>query len=122
MGYTYKGSKHDADEPEQKQPRAGRMTGFDPSACGTYAGYRRHQTHKVPACRDCKDAVASYARSRYQEQGAGKAVGFNPARCGTYSGYRQHQNHKQPACDPCKAANAEYIAKYRAKKTSKEPA
>lgn len=114
--YVYKGSNHNVDEPV-KQRRAGRMDGFDPSACGTYAGYRRHQKHGVPACKGCKDAQAAYSRDRYHATGGTYNVGgFNIARCGTYSGYRQHRTHGQEACPACKAANAAYIAKYRAKK------
>nr|MDT0658073.1 hypothetical protein [Micromonospora sp. DSM 115978] len=30
--------------------------------CGTYAGYKRHQNHREPACQPCKDAVAARAR------------------------------------------------------------
>ena len=34
--------------------------GFQPDACGTRAGYCRHQRHKVPACGPCAEASRIY--------------------------------------------------------------
>jgi len=38
---------------------------FDPSACGTTAGYSRHRNHGVPMCQPCRDAKNKYDRQRY---------------------------------------------------------
>ena len=40
---------------------------FDPSKCGTYAGYRQHERYDVPKCLPCKAQksirdTAAYAR------------------------------------------------------------
>jgi len=86
------------------------IRGFDPSACGIAAGYRRHQKHGVPACQPCKDATAAYSRERRQAAPAE----FRPDACGTWAGWHRHRYHGIPACDACKAAAREYQAQYRA--------
>lgn len=42
-----------------------RLKRFDPSACGTTAGYSRHRNHGVPLCQPCRDAKNKYDRQRY---------------------------------------------------------
>jgi hypothetical protein len=36
------------------------FVGFDPSACGTYAGWARHRRSDVPPCDACKVAHSDY--------------------------------------------------------------
>lgn len=103
MAYQYKGAIRDVEEPTPI--RATKLDGFDPSACGTYAGYRRHQKHNVPACRDCRDAMAAYSRDRYQPR---PPKTFNPDACGTWKGWQRHQYHDVPPCEACMAASREY--------------
>lgn len=110
MGYTYNGTLRDVEESEPVNLR--KHDGFDPSACGTYAGYRRHQKWDVPACQDCKDAMAAYSRDRYQA----KPAGFRPDKCGTWAGWHRHRYHGVPTCDRCKAAAREFQAQYRAER------
>lgn len=38
--------------------------GFNPSACGTRAGYDRHHRHNVPACGPCAEASRVYTAER----------------------------------------------------------
>lgn len=42
-----------------------RRRSFDPSACGTVAGYSRHRNHGIPQCQPCRDAKNAYDRQRY---------------------------------------------------------
>jgi len=120
MAYVYKGTKRDEDTPAQapRIPRPVKPGEFDPSACGTYAGYRRHQKHGVPTCRDCKTAMAAYSRDRYKPR---PPKGFTPEACGTYPGYSRHEYHNVPPCDPCKAAKLEYQKQWREAIRSKPP-
>lgn len=103
MGYTYKGTLRDVEDPTPI--RIQKLDGFDPSACGTYAGYRRHQKHSVPACQDCKAAMAAYTRSRYVPA---VPKTFNPDACGTWAGWNRHQYHDVPLCEPCREASRAY--------------
>lgn len=41
---------------------------FDPSKCGTVAGYARHCHHDVPVCDPCRDAKNTYDRARHAEK------------------------------------------------------
>lgn len=36
-------------------------TPFNPDACGTMRGYRRHLRHRITACQPCKDANAVFS-------------------------------------------------------------
>lgn len=110
-GYQYRGEIRDV-TPEPRQ-RPAKMTGFDPSACGTYAGYRRHQKWGVPYCQDCRTAMAAYSRDRYQPA---TPKTFTGEACGTWAGRRQHDYYGVPACEPCKAAARVYQAQWRARK------
>lgn len=35
--------------------------GFNPDACGTRTGYRRHKRHKIPSCGPCREANRLHA-------------------------------------------------------------
>lgn len=111
MAYTYRGNVHDANEPLPTPIRPRKLHSFDPGACGTYAGYRRHQTHNVPACQGCKDAMAAYSRDRYQPK---ERKTFRADACGTWAGWHRHNYYNIPACEPCKDAAREYQRHYRA--------
>jgi hypothetical protein len=122
MGYIYKGKIHDV-EPQPAPVRAvstpgpkPKPRGFDPSLCGTYAGYKQHERAGTEKCQPCKDANAAYSRD-YQARrraGLGLVRGFRPDQCGTYRGYCHHQRHKVPACGPCREASRLHTAKHRA--------
>ncbi|MEO5317622.1 hypothetical protein PV761_03375 [Arthrobacter sp. CC3] len=109
MAYQYRGTGRDVEEPTPI--RSGKLTGFDPSACGTYAGYRRHRKHNIPACQDCKDAQAAYSRARYTP--APKPV-FRDDACGTWAGWQRHIKYDVEPCEPCRAATREYQRIWRA--------
>lgn len=64
-GYKYRGTNHDTDTPLPRQ-----INPFDPTKCGTYAGYRQHENTGTPKCRPCKDAATRYKRARKQEKEA----------------------------------------------------
>jgi hypothetical protein len=36
---------------------------FDPSRCGTRAGYQQHYRHRIPACLPCRSANAEHGRT-----------------------------------------------------------
>ncbi len=60
MAYVYKG-----DRPDTVTVRTRTVRPFDPSKCGTPAGYSRHQKHatatetKIDACAPCRAAMAA---------------------------------------------------------------
>ena len=57
-GYVYRGNQPDkTTKPRQKKE-------FDPSKCGTYAGYRQHTNHGVPHCDRCRAALSEYVAER----------------------------------------------------------
>ena len=116
MAYRYGGNVHDINTPIPSPPRPQKLDGFDPSACGTYAGYRRHQDHSVPACQDCKDAMAAYSRGRYQPKRPPEKRGFNPDACGTWAGWGRHKYYGVEPCEPCREASREYQRLWRARK------
>lgn len=116
MGYQYRGTVRDVDEPTPSRPQ--KLTGFDPSVCGTYAGYRRHQKWGVPACRPCMEGQAAYSRDRYVKR---PPKTFNPDACGTWTGWNRHRYYDVPACEACREASREYqrarrIARKQARK------
>lgn len=115
MGYAYRGTTFDTDEPAPARTR--KLTGFDPSACGEYRGYRRHQKHGVPACDPCLAAMAAYSRDRYTPR---PPKMFNPDACGTWTGWQRHKYHDVPLCDACREVGRvnqrEYQRAYRARK------
>jgi hypothetical protein len=49
-----------------------RLRPFEPSTCGTTAGYKRHLNHGVPLCQACRDAKNRYDRERRARTGAKK--------------------------------------------------
>jgi hypothetical protein len=108
MAYRYngKGRNEDGTPPRPRIPGQ-----FDPSACGTYKGYRRHTVHNVPICRDCRAACAAYSRSRYKPK---PPRGFTTEACGTWAGRRRHDYYNIPVCDACRAAASEYQRRRRA--------
>jgi hypothetical protein len=105
--------------PAAPRPKVTRV--FDPSKCGTYAGYRQHDRYNVPTCDPCKDAMAAYSRDYYDRIGGRpkpevpstvkRGPGKNPKHgsgCGTYNGYGAHHRAGTPVCDPCKEARRAY--------------
>jgi hypothetical protein len=113
MSYKYRGTVRDVKE--QVPTRATKLEGFDPSACGTYAGYRRHQKHRVPACQDCLEAQSAYSRDYYERtKDRPRKTVFTPNLCGTYSGYRKHIITSVKPCAACLVAHADYMNAYRA--------
>jgi len=117
MAYVYGGTIRDAATPLPAPTRPQNPDSFDPSACGTYAGYARHRKHNIPACQDCKDAMATYSRDRYQPK---KPRGFRADACGTWAGWHRHRYHGVPICERCKAAAREFQRKSREAKRSAE--
>ena len=109
MAYQYRGTIRDIEE--APAPRTRKLNGFDPSACGEYRGYRRHQTRGVPACDPCLAAMAAYSRDRYTPR---PPKTFNPDACGTWKGWQRHQYHDVPTCEACQAAAREYQRARRA--------
>lgn len=121
MAYTYRGTNRDTLDPTPaRRPAVGKGE-FNPDRCGTYSGYRQHQTHKSPACQPCKDAMAAYSREYYERIGGRPKVavksdrkrgpGKNPRNgsgCGTYNGHAAHKRAGTPACEPCKEALRAY--------------
>ena len=110
-GYAYRGTIHDVTK-EARPPRP-TQPGFDPSACGTYAGYRRHQAHGTTICDDCRAAMNAYSRARYQPS---PRKTFKPDACGTWKGWHRHKYHDVPPCDACRVAAREYQRAYRAQR------
>ncbi|QDG61218.1 hypothetical protein [Pseudarthrobacter sp. NIBRBAC000502771] len=115
MGYVYRGTIRDADEPVDEVSVTGRAP-FDPTKCGTNAGYKQHQNHGImPPCQPCRDGADEYRRELKARHGAGLVVReFQDDKCGTIAGYSRHIRHGVPVCDPCQAARAEYRAAYYA--------
>lgn len=114
MAYIYGGTKHDLAEPVAPPVQSGRgrkFTGFDPSACGTYAGYGRHIKWGVPPCQDCRDAMAEYSRNRYRPKKSGP--GFRDDACGTWAGWQRHHYYNVPVCAGCHESGREYQAERR---------
>lgn len=61
MAYVYRGTNQET--PEEPTPIRGQALGvFDPSKCGTYAGYARHLRSDVPPCDACHAAWLEYRR------------------------------------------------------------
>lgn len=109
-GYIYKGTGHDVIEAEPVRTKPIRE--FDPSACGTYAGYARHLRYRIPACEDCRDAQRAYDRTRYRYTKKPKTV-FADDACGTWGGYQRHVKFKVTPCEACKQASREYQKQWR---------
>lgn len=108
-------------ETEPEATRAKITKSFDPSKCGTYAGYKQHGRYNVPACDPCKDAQAAYSREYYDQIGGRlkpdvpstqkRGLGKNPKHgsgCGTYNGYSAHIRKGTPVCEPCRDARRAY--------------
>ncbi len=119
MGYQYRGTIRDIEEESTPTP-APRLGVFDPSKCGTYAGYRQHQKYGLmPACRPCKDAQAAYSRDYIERRGGRTAPAireFQPGACGTYAGYARHLRSEVPPCADCHRAWLEYRRAWRSRK------
>lgn len=115
MGYVYRGTIRDVDEPITEPFATPARAPFDPVKCGTYAGYKQHQNHKNTPCRACKDAASAYQRDLKRRREAGLVVReFRDDKCGTLAGYSRHFRLGVPVCDPCLVARAEYRAAYYA--------
>lgn len=112
MAYQWKGTVRDVEpEPEPPETKA-----FDPSKCGSVAGWKRHLTFGNTACRPCRDAFNAYQREYQARRRAGIVIvrEFNPDMCGTTTGYSRHKRHDVPTCGPCLAARAAYKNEYNA--------
>lgn len=112
MGYQYRGTVHDLDEPIILEPDGQ----FDPSNCGTISAYKRHLKHGVPACQPCRDAKREQSRRDYARTRANRERKFDPSACGTYAGYRRHARSSVPNCAACLNAYADYMRDYREKR------
>lgn len=65
MGYQYRGTNHDV--PANLSLISARpRKSFDPSKCGTKAGFRMHQRYDEPLCDGCRKAQADYMRTYNQ--------------------------------------------------------
>ena len=123
MGYVYRGKIRDV---EPTTPPAPAVTAvpivrkhrkFDPTICGTPAGYKQHRRLDEDACDPCKAALAAYSREYRVRVLTGVTVvkkGFSPERCGSYAGYARHKRHDVPVCTLCEVAHADYMDEYRA--------
>lgn len=72
-GYVYKGKEPFAPQAPHA-PRSGRprtKAVFDPSKCGTRAGYVQHRRHGQEPCLPCRVANAAYS-SAHARKKAGK--------------------------------------------------
>ena len=117
MAYQYRGTVREVED--DYQPQRQRVGAFDPAKCGTYAGYRAHQTYRVPACQDCKDAQASYTRDYIERRGGWPQhtdLEFKPGACGTYAGYMRHKRSGGKPCTKCREAYTGYMREYRAQR------
>jgi len=117
MAYQYRGTVREVED--YYQPQRQRAGAFDPSKCGTYAGYRAHQTYRVPACRECKDAQSSYTRDYIERRGGWPQTTtqeFKPGACGTYAGYTRHKRSGGKPCPKCREAYTGYMREYRAQR------
>lgn len=108
-GYKYGGKPAEKTIPRPRIPGQ-----FDPSACGTYAGYRRHKVANIPVCENCRTACVEYFRARRANNPPTPRRGFTTEKCGTPAGRKRHDYHNTPPCDPCKNAATEYQRKWRA--------
>jgi len=128
MAYVYRGKIRDVQEAPKLpapvvKPEPRQRPVFDPSQCGTYAGYGQHRRHNVPQCRDCLDAQVRYKREWLDKRRNHipiQRATFDAGKCGTYSGYMAHLRYKVTPCVPCKAAHSKYMNEYRARKKAME--
>lgn len=118
MGYYEFGGTNFAveDEPEP-------IAGFDPSKCGTVAGYKRHKRAEQEACADCLVGNAAYMRARTrarQKPAHERAVGiYNPDLCGGHNGYERHRRQNSIPCTPCREGHTKYAAERTAIRKAK---
>lgn len=113
MAYVYRGTTRDIEEETTTKPRPRQRAPFDPTKCGTYAGYKQHDNTGTPHCRPCKDAANKYVRELRARHKISPIIrGFQPDKCGTLAGYSRHKRHDVPVCDPCKQARAEHRRDY----------
>jgi hypothetical protein len=117
MAYQYRGTLRDVD-PEPTQKPTADPSPFDPSKCGSVAGWKRHLKFGNTVCPPCKEAINAYQRDYQARRRAGIVIvrGFNPDMCGTTTGYSRHKRHDVPTCSPCLAARAVYKNDYNAKR------
>lgn len=59
MAYVFKGK-------DKYVPPAKPLT-FNPTKCGTRAGYRQHQNHGIYICDKCRAANSEYMKAYYRE-------------------------------------------------------
>src|SRR5690606_21478194 len=79
---------------------------------GTMKGVGRHKHRREELCDPCKEAQATYARSRY----TATPKELTPIEHGTSVGYRKEVRRGIPTCQPCKDAEARYRAERKQKK------
>lgn len=63
MGYVYGGTEKDTVRPAtwaKSGPKSTGLAPFDPSKCGTNAGYQQHGRHGRPKCDRCRVAMLEY--------------------------------------------------------------
>lgn len=107
MGYVYKGTDHDLDEPVNARTPSTpgpKPSGFLPEKCGTTAGFKQHYRYDVPVCEACKEANRAYRR------GLRKPRELKP--CGTHAAYRRHIVEGTEPCTACNEANNAYNREY----------
>jgi hypothetical protein len=94
---------------------------FDPSKCGTHAGYKQHRRYGTDICDACRAANSAYHRAwrAAQPPKDPKPAGtFTPAKCGTPQGYQRHLRAGTMTCVPCRAAHTERHRGYRTAKAA----
>ena len=114
MAYQYNGTVRDIEE--APVPTRNILGKFDPGACGSYAGYRRHIRYKVPVCVECREAQASYDRDYTERCGGRPKLGpraFQPEKCGTTAGYWQHKRYDNNPCPECFEAYRQYMTDWK---------
>lgn len=126
MGYQYRGTVRDLDEPiteaHKDKPQAKPAPVFDPTKCGRYVGYKQHRQFGQDACGPCKASLAKYSRDYRARIRSGQSVvmkAFSPDACGTYAGYARHKRYELKPCAACLVAYADYMHAYRAKRRAK---
>ena len=67
---------------------------------GTPAGYNRERKAGGPTCRECRDAMNAYQRSRYVRGVWGVKAAV--AECGTEAGYKRHLRLGEDPCLRCR--------------------
>jgi hypothetical protein len=95
---------------------------FDPSKCGTHAGYKQHRRYGTDVCDACRAANSAYHRAWRAANPKEPVIRpdgrFSPGHCGTPQGYQRHLRAGTPTCVPCRAAHTERHRGYRTAKAA----